>query len=88
MRRQEFKFVFPTSGETITKKLSPLAIKETCESYLIKQSMVRGNFCAIFNTHEEVIAMAYINERNKVSFFTEDESTNGIVDLTKESPEL
>lgn len=84
MKKQEFKFVFPIAGETIIKKLNPLAIKETAVSYLKKQSEIRGDVCIIFNSHDEVVAMAYINETMKVSFFTEDESVSDIVSLEKE----
>lgn len=84
MKKQEFVFAFPVAGETITKKLNPLAIKETAVSYLERQSEIRGDICVIFNSHKEVVAMAYLNEDMKVSFFTEDESVNDIVSLYEE----
>jgi len=79
MKKQEFIFVFPMSGDTTTKKLNPLAIKETAESYLKRQSEVRGDICIIKNSQEEVVAMAYLNFNMTVSFFTEDDSVNEIV---------
>lgn len=84
MKKQEFKFVFPVAGETIVKKLNPLAIKETATSYLKKQCDIRGNICVIFDTHENVVAMAHISDDMKVSFFTEDESVNDIVSFYDE----
>jgi len=84
MKKQEFQFVFPMAGETITKKLNPLAIKETAVSYLKKQSEIRGDVCIIFNAHKEVVAMAYLNDNMSVSFFTEDESVNEIVNLSEQ----
>lgn len=81
MKKQEFKFVFPMSGDTTTKNLNPLAIKETATRYLKGQSEIRGDVCIIFNSHNEVVAMAYLNDNMEVSFFTEDESVNDIVSL-------
>lgn len=81
MKKQEFKFVFPMSGDTTTKNLNPLAIKETAIRYLKGQSEIRGDVCIIFNSHNEVVAMAYLNDNMEVSFFTEDESVNDIVSL-------
>ena len=34
MNKQEFIFVFPQSGETITKKMNPLAVKDAAVKYL------------------------------------------------------
>lgn len=84
MKKQEFKFVFPVAGEAIVKKMNPLAIKETAVSYLKKQCEIRGDICIIFDSHDRVIAMAYINERMNVSFFTQDEDVNDIVSLYEE----
>lgn len=84
MKKQEFTFVFPMSGDTTTKKLNPLAIKETAIRYLKGQSEIRGDVCIIKNSHKEVVAMAYLNEDMSVSFFTEDESVNDIVSLTEQ----
>lgn len=74
MNKQEFIFVFPQSGETITKKMNPLAVKDAAVKYL----KVRGDICIIKNAHEDVVAMAYVSDMMKVSFFTEDESVNDI----------
>ena len=84
MKREEFNFVFPVTGETITKKLNPLAIKDTAVSYLKKLCDIRGNICLIFNSRYDILAMAYINDSMKVSFFTEDESVNDIVSFYDE----
>lgn len=78
MNKQTFNFHFPTSGETITRQLNLLAVKDAAVSYLRKQSEVRGNICIVFDQRDEVVAMAYINERMHVSFFTED---NSIADI-------
>lgn len=78
MNKQEFIFVFPQSGETITKKMNPLAVKDAAVKYLKMQNEVRGDICIIKNAHEDVVAMAYVSEMMKVSFFTEDESVNDI----------
>lgn len=37
-----------------------------------------GDICIIKNAHEDVVAMAYVSDMMKVSFFTEDESVNDI----------
>ena len=37
MNKQEFIFVFPQSGETITKKMNPLAVKDAAVKYLKMQ---------------------------------------------------
>ena len=76
MNKQEFIFVFPQSGETITK--NPLAVKDAAVKYLKTQNEVRGDICIIKNAHEDVVAMAYVSDMMKVSFFTEDESVNDI----------
>ena len=78
MNKQEFIFVFPQSGETITKKMNPLAVKDAAVKYLKMQNEVRGDICIIKNAHEDVVAMAYVSDMMKVSFFTEDESVNDI----------
>lgn len=78
MNKQEFIFVFPQSGETITKKMNPLTVKDAAVKYLKMQNEVRGDICIIKNAHEDVVAMAYVSDMMKVSFFTEDESVNDI----------
>ena len=78
MNKQTFTFRFPMSGETITRQMNLLAVKETTIVYLRKQSEVRGDICMVFNEKQEIVAMAYIDDFNKVSFFTED---NGINDI-------
>ena len=42
------------------------------------QNEVRGDICIIRNSLNEVVAMAYISETMKISFFTEDESVSDI----------
>lgn len=84
MKKQEFRFIFPMSGDETTKNLNPLAIKETAIRYLKVQSEIRGDICIIKNSHKEVVAMAYLNDDMQVSFFTEDESVNEIVSLCDE----
>lgn len=66
MNKQEFIFVFPQSGETITKKMNPLAVK-----YLKMQNEVRGDICIIKNAHEDVIAMAYVNDIKPIGVIEE-----------------
>lgn len=78
MKKQEFIFVFPQSGETITKEMNPLAVKDAAVKYLKTQNEVRGDICIIKNAHEDVVAMAYVSGMMKVSFFTEDETVNDI----------
>lgn len=72
MKKQVFYFVFPESGETITKKMNPLEIKSAAINYLEKQGILRGDLCVIKDCKEEVIAVAYA-EDCKTKFFTEDE---------------
>ena len=81
MNKQEFIFQFPMSGETITRQMNLLAVKDATINYLRKQSEVRGNICMVFNGKEELVAMAYINERMKVSFFTEDSTICDIKEI-------
>lgn len=78
MKKQEFIFVFPQSGETITKEMNPLAVKDAAVKYLKTQNDVRGDICIIKDAKENVIAMGYVNDMMKVSFFTEDETVHDI----------
>ena len=78
MKKQEFIFVFPQSGETITSVMNPLAVKDAVVKYLKMQNEVRGDICIIRNSLNEVVAMAYVSEMMKISFFTEDESVSDI----------
>lgn len=78
MKKQEFIFVFPQSGETITRVMNPLAVKDAAVKYLKMQNEVRGDICIIHNSLNEVVAMAYVSETMKISFFTEDESVSDI----------
>lgn len=75
MNKQEFIFVFPQSGETITKEMNPLAVKDAAIKYLKTQNEVRGDICII---KDNVIAMGYVSDNMKISFFTEDETVNDI----------
>ena len=72
MKKQLFYFVFPESGEKITKKMNPLEIKSAAINYLEKQGILRGDLCVIKDSKEEVVAVAYA-EDHKTRFFTEDE---------------
>ena len=78
MKKQEFIFVFPQSGETITRVMNPLAVKDAVVKYLKVQNEVRGDICSIRSSLNEVVAMAYVSETMKISFFTEDESVSDI----------
>lgn len=78
MNKQLFYFVFPQSGETITKEMNPLAVKDAAVKYLKTQNEVRGDICIIKDSRENVIAMGYVSDSMKVSFFTEDETVNDI----------
>ena len=78
MKKQEFIFVFPQSGETITRFMNPLAVKDAVVKYLKVQNDVRGDICIIRNSLNEVVAMAYVSETMKISFFTEDDSVSDI----------
>lgn len=78
MKKQEFIFVFPQSGDTITRVMNPLAVKDAVVKYLKVQNEVRGDICIIRNSLNEVVAMAYVSETMKISFFTEDESVSDI----------
>ncbi len=78
MNRKEFIFVFPQSGETITEEMNPLAVKDAAIRYLKTQNEVRGDICIIRDSKENVIAMGYVSDNMKISFFTEDETVNGI----------
>ena len=76
--KKEFIFVFPQSGETITKEMNPLAVKDAAIKYLKTQNEVRGDICIIKDSKENVIAMGYVSDNMKISFFTEDETVNDI----------
>ena len=78
MKKQEFIFVFPQSGETITKEMNPLAVKDAAIKYLKTQNEVRGDICIIKDSKDNVIAMGYVSDNMKISFFTEDETVNDI----------
>lgn len=78
MNKKEFIFVFPQSGETITKEMNPLAVKDATIKYLKTQNEVRGDICIIKDSKEDVIAMGYVSDNMKISFFTEDETVNDI----------
>ena len=78
MKKQEFIFVFPQSGETITRVMNPLAVKDAVVKYLKVQNEVRGDICSIRSSLNEVVAMAYVSETMKISFFTEDDSVSDI----------
>ena len=78
MNKQEFIFVFHQSGETITKKINPLAVKDAAIKYLKTQNEVRGDICIIKDSTDNVIAIAYVSDNMKISFFTEDETVNDI----------
>ena len=78
MKKQEFIFVFPQSGETITRVMNPLAVKDAVVKYLKVQNEVRGDIWIIRNSLNEVVAMAYVSETMKISFFTEDDSVSDI----------
>lgn len=79
MNKQLFYFVFPQSGETITKEMNPLAVKDAAVKYLKTQNEVRGDICIVKDAKENVIAMGYVSDMMKVYFFTdEDETVNDI----------
>ena len=78
MNKQEFIIVFPQSGETITKEMNPLAVKDAAIKYLKTQNEVRGDICIIKDSKDNVIAMGYVSDNMKISFFTEDETVNDI----------
>ena len=78
MNKKEFIFVFPLSGETITKEMNPLAVKDAAIKYLKTQNEVRGDICIIKDSKDNVIAMGYVSDNMKISFFTEDETVNDI----------
>lgn len=78
MNKKEFIFVFPQSGETITKEMNPLAVKDAAIKYLKTQNEVRGDICIIKDSKENVIAMGYVSDNMKISFFTEDETVHDI----------
>ena len=78
MNKKECIFVFPQSGETITKEMNPLAVKDAAIKYLKTQNEVRGDICIIKDSKDNVIAMGYVSDNMKISFFTEDETVNDI----------
>ena len=78
MNKKEFIFVFPQSGETITKEMNPWAVKDAAIKYLKTQNEVRGDICIIKDSKDNVIAMGYVSDNMKISFFTEDETVNDI----------
>ena len=78
MNKKEFIFVFPQSGETITKEMNPLAVKDAAIKYLKTQNEVRGDICIIKDSKDNVIAMGYVSDNMKISFFTKDDTVNDI----------
>ena len=60
MNKKEFIFVFHQSGETITKEMNPLAVKDAAIKYLKTQNEVRGDICIIKDSKENIIAMGYV----------------------------
>ena len=58
--------------------INPLAVKDAAVKYLKTQNEVRGDICIIKDSRENVIAMGYVSDSMKVSFFTEDETVNDI----------
>lgn len=88
MKKQIFVFNFPMTGETITRELNLLAVKDITISYLRKQSEVRGDICMVSTAQGEVVAMAHIDDNNQVKFFTEDFTVNDIKAFGDISPEM
>ena len=78
MKKQEFIFVFPQSGETITRVMNTLAVKDAVVKYLKVQSEVRGDICIIRNSRNEVVDMASVSEQRNSACFTEDETVSDI----------
>lgn len=76
--KKKFTFHFPMSGETITRELNLLAVKDATIKYLRKQSEVRGDLCLVSDDRDEIVAMAHINDNMCVKFFTEDDSVSDI----------
>lgn len=76
--KKRFTFHFPMTGETITRELNLLAVKDATIKYLRKQSEVRGDICLVSDEREEIVAMAHINDNMCVKFFTEDDSVSDI----------
>ena len=87
MKKQTFTFQFPLSGETITRELNLLAVKDATIKYLRKQSEVRGDICLVSDEKGEIVAMAHIADTMKVKFFTEDDSVSDIKAIGDISPE-
>lgn len=58
MKKQQFTFKFPITGEAITRTINPIDVKAVTTAYL--------------NMQEEVVAMAYIDEHMHVLFSTGD----------------
>ena len=75
MNKKEFIFVFPQSGETITKEMNPLAVKDAAIKYLKTQNEVRGDICIVKDAKENVSARGCVGGSMKVSFFTTEEET-------------
>lgn len=88
MNKQTFTFHFPMTGETITRQLNLLAVKDATIKYLRKQSEVRGDICLVSDEHGEIVAMAHIDDGMRVKFFTEDNSLSDIKAIGDVSPEI
>lgn len=88
MKKQKFTFLFPLSGETITKEFNLLAVKDATVKYLRKQSEVRGDICLVSDEKGEIIAMAHVDDNMKVKFFTEDDSLLDIKSIGDISSEI
>lgn len=86
--KKKFTFHFPMTGETITRELNLLAVKDATIKYLRKQSEVRGDICLVSDEREEIVAMAHINDNMCVKFFTEDDSVSDIKAFGDVSPEF
>lgn len=86
--KRKFTFHFPMTGETITRELNLLAVKDATIKYLRKQSEVRGDICLVSDERKEIVAMAHINDNMCVKFFTEDDSVSDIKAIGDVSPEF
>ena len=53
-------------------------MKDAAIKYLKTENEVRGDICIIKDSKDNVIAMGYVSDNMKISFFTEDETVNDI----------
>lgn len=70
-----YLFKFPQSKETTQVTCSPFSVRKIAAKFLKEQCELKGCVCYVCNySDEEVVAVVFLNESNKIKFFIEDDS--------------